>query len=36
MGCDPFQFTYRPDQTFVMEIIVSYWEILLVKTNFAI
>ena len=36
MGWDPFQFTFRPDQTFVMEIVVRYWKTFLVKTNFAI
>ena len=36
MVWDPFQFTSRPDQTFVAEIMVSYWKTFLVKTNFAI
>ena len=36
MGWDPFQFTFRSDQTFVMEILVAHWKTLLVKTNFAI
>ena len=36
MGWDPFHFTFRPDQTFVIDIMVSYWKKFLVKTNFAI
>ena len=36
MGRDPFQFTFRLDQTFVMEIVVRYWKTFLVKTNFEI
>ena len=36
MGWDPFQFTFRPDKTFVVEIVVRYWKTFLVKTNFAI
>ena len=36
MGWDPFQFTFRRDQAFVMKIVVRYWKTFLVKTNFAI
>ena len=36
MGWDAFQFPFRPDQTFVMGIVVSYWKTFLVKTNLSL
>ena len=36
MDQNPCQFTFRPDETFEMEIVVRYWKTFLVKTNFAI
>ena len=36
MVSDPFHITFRPDQTFVMEIVVRYWKTFLLKTNFEI